>query len=69
MSFEDTIGDSNYEKTGVQDVRMENEHYIVSIVWKDGKKNEHHFPASGFPVVDVKTKKLLGYIGGKEAVK
>ncbi|OGN32806.1 MAG: hypothetical protein A3I92_02520 [Candidatus Yanofskybacteria bacterium RIFCSPLOWO2_02_FULL_43_10b] len=59
------------KELGVLDVKIENDYYIVSIRWADGKENEHHFPEKGFPVVDPETKKKVGagWIDGKKAVK
>lgn len=56
------------EKYGVQDVKIENHHYVVSIIWKDGKKSMSHFPESGFAVFNPRTKQRLGYISAEEAI-
>jgi len=53
---------------GVQDVKIENNHYVVSIIWKNGEKSASHFPVNGFTVVNPKTNQQLGYMSGERAV-
>ncbi len=57
------------KKFGVLGYKIENNHYVVDIRWKDGKVVEEHFPVIGFPVVDLKTGEKLGHIDGKRALK
>ena len=61
-------GESN-EKCGVSGYRIENNHYVVDVVWKDGKKVTSSFPVSGFTIVNPATKKILGVMGGRSAIK
>jgi len=63
------IGTGQENEFGVLSHRIENNHYIVSIRWRDGVETDKHFPVSGFPVVDPKTDKSLGHINGNKALK
>ncbi|MFH1151896.1 MAG: hypothetical protein V1788_02110 [Nanoarchaeota archaeon] len=58
----------NVDKFGVQDVKVENEHYVVSIIWADGKKNQRVFPKNGFLVVDPETNQKIKHLSGEEAL-
>jgi hypothetical protein len=53
----------------VFDVKTEHNHYIVSIVWKNGEVSAMHFPENGFDVVNPLTGEKIRYIKGYEAVK
>ena len=59
------------KKLGVLGYRIENNHYVVDICWKDGHETKEHFPVRGFPVVDPVTgeKRGEGHIDGKKALK
>lgn len=59
------------KKSGVLSYKIENNHYVVDIRWKDGHKTEEHFPVAGFPVIDPATgkKRGSGHIDGKQALK
>ncbi|HEY4474682.1 MAG TPA: hypothetical protein VJC06_02060 [Candidatus Paceibacterota bacterium] len=57
------------QKFGVLGHRIENNHYVVDIRWKDGHETEEHFPVKGFPVVNPKTKEVHNSIEGKRALK
>ena len=57
------------KKFGVLNYRIENNHYIVDIRWKDGKETEEHFPTTGFSVVNPVTGEKRGHIDGKRALK
>ena len=60
----------NIEKVpGVLGVKEENDHFVVSIRWKDGKEDERHFPINGFTVVNPETNQKLGFVKGDKAVK
>jgi len=52
---------------GVQDEKIENNHYVISIIGKDGKRYERVFPVSGFEVVNPETNEILGHLSGDEA--
>jgi hypothetical protein len=55
-------------KAGVLNWRIENGQYVVTVCWKNGKINEHHFPQRGFEVIDLQTRKSLGHLKGEEAL-
>lgn len=61
------LSEQRQEKLGVLGHRIENNHYIVGIKWRDGKKVEEHFPVNGFAVVN-EAGKLLGHLSGKKAL-
>jgi hypothetical protein len=63
----ESAAESN-EMPGVQDVKIENHHYVVSIIWKDGKKSLTHFPENGFVVADPVTHEKIGHLSGEEAL-
>ena len=67
MNNEKHTEDNSLEGVGVQDEKIENNHYIVTVVWKDGKKNNRVFPENGFNVFDPVTKERLGFISGEKA--
>ena len=46
-------------KFGVLGYKIEKDHYVVSIRWKDGQVNEHHFPVKGFPVINPATGEFI----------
>ncbi len=60
-----TRGIQNYKSTKYENGKN---YYVVSIVWKDGKEVDMHFPTDGFPVVDPKTNVILGHISGEKAI-
>jgi hypothetical protein len=68
MVFEKPTVGKNLEECGVQEVKIENNYYVVSIIWKDGTKSVKHFPTNGFIVANPKTNQNLGFISGKNAV-
>ena len=43
-------------------------HYVLEIIWKDGKRGEYSFPESGFEVVDPQTKERIAYVRPNEAI-
>ena len=58
------------KKFGVLNYKIENNHYVVNIRWKDGKEVEEHFPVKGFPVVNPATGKFIKKnLPGKDALK
>ncbi len=57
------------KKFGVLGHRIENNHYVVDIRWKDGHETEEHFPVKGFPVVNPETGAVHDPIEGKKALK
>ncbi|OGN08857.1 MAG: hypothetical protein A3J46_03125 [Candidatus Yanofskybacteria bacterium RIFCSPHIGHO2_02_FULL_41_11] len=57
------------KKFGVLGYRIENNHYVVNIRWKDGHEVEEHFPVRGFPVVDPATGESRRSIDGRRALK
>lgn len=69
MNKNEMTGVEGENKFGVLGYRVENDHYIVDIRWKDGHETEEHFPVKGFPVVDPKTKEVHDPIEGKRALK
>ena len=69
-NFEKIGGEENDEKMpGVKGVEMKNNHFVVSIVWKNGEKSVKHFPGCGFVVVNPNTNEKIGHITGEEAVR
>jgi hypothetical protein len=56
------------EEPGVLGYRVENNHYVVDVRWKDGEKSENHFPIAGFTVVNPKNNECLGKIRGEKAL-
>jgi hypothetical protein len=68
MNLERPAAGENSEEHGVQNVKIENHHYVVSIIWKNGQQSISHFPESGFVVADPKTNRKLGFISGEEAL-
>ena len=56
------------KQIGVLKYRIENNHFVVDIRWKDGHKTEEHFPVKGFPVVDPATGEKRRPIDGKKAL-
>jgi len=61
----------NEKKFGVLGSKIENNHYVVSLRWKDGQETGEHFPVKGFSIVDPATGKKwgVGHIDGKKALK
>lgn len=57
------------KKFGVLGFKIENNHFVINIRWKDGKKTEEHFPVKGFPVKDPVTGETKHLIEGKRALK
>lgn len=53
---------------GVLSQKIENNHFVLEICWKDGKITTTHFPVSGFDVVNPATKKMLGHVSGEKAI-
>lgn len=66
--MEEPTNNENLTGHGVQDIKVENNHYVVDIVWKDGQKSLTHFPERGFEVVNPRTNEKLGYISGEKAL-
>ena len=64
-----TSAQEQKNKLGVLKYRIENNHFVVDIRWKDGKEVEEHFPIIGFSVVDPTTGEKHGHIDGKRALK
>jgi hypothetical protein len=65
----ESAGDNGRQETcGVVGHRIENDYYIVDVIWKDGVRTEKHFPVGGFEVVNPGSKTLLGRIKGKQAL-
>lgn len=61
--------DKTERAAGVQgEPRVENNHYIVDVRWKDGVETTLHFPVLGFPFMDLQTNQRLKFFTGKEAV-
>ncbi|MEK7121082.1 MAG: hypothetical protein AAB857_00060 [Patescibacteria group bacterium] len=56
-------------KFGVLSYKIENNHYVANIRWKDGHETEEHFPVAGFPVVDPVTGEKRHSIDGRRALK
>jgi len=59
------------KKLGVLGYKIENNHYVISLRWKDGHETEEHFPIKGFPVVNPVTGEKWGegHMDGKKALK
>ncbi|MDO8558204.1 MAG: hypothetical protein Q7S09_03380 [bacterium] len=68
MSEQEDTSRETESKIGVLGSREEDNHYIVSVRWKDGLESESHFPVRGFEVVNPATGKHLGFIRGEKAV-
>lgn len=56
-------------KFGVLHYKIENNHYVVNVRWKDGHETEEHFPVRGFPIEDPATGEKRNPIDGKRALK
>ena len=50
------------------DCHIENNHFVVSVKWKDGIRTVNHFPVAGFPVEDPVNHRYLGNIKGERAL-
>jgi hypothetical protein len=66
--IETALDGGQKEKPGLLDYRIENNHYVARVRWKDGKETENHFPVDGFDVVNPKGNEYLGSIGGEKAL-
>ena len=60
--------DEQKEGCGVLDYHIKNNHFVVSVRWKDGIRTVKHFPVAGFTVVDPVDHRHLGNIGGEKAL-
>lgn len=73
MSVEQPNKDKKQNDSGVKNIQetkytLGKNYYTVSVIWKNGKEVEMHFPTDGFPVVNPETREELGYLTGEQAV-
>ena len=54
------------ENPGVLEVKVENNHYIVTVMWKDGIKSQVIFPVIGLKLFDSEGN-MVGKISGEKA--
>jgi hypothetical protein len=66
--FKEESDNGQEEKFGVLDYRIDNNHYVVDVRWKDGSKTTQHFPVVSFPVVDPINHQHLGNMEGERAL-
>lgn len=59
----ENLSNEKSEESGVKSVKIENNHFVVDVVWKDGYKSTSHFPVDGFEIVN-KNGKRIGYMYG-----
>ncbi|MEK7138795.1 MAG: hypothetical protein AAB799_01300 [Patescibacteria group bacterium] len=60
--------ESAEKQKGVLSFKIENNHYVVKLRWKNGKETEHHFPEKGFAVFSSDGTRV-GFLRGQDALK
>lgn len=68
MSVGEPKINENLKRCGVQDFKIENNHYVVSVVWKNGEESVSHFPVNGVDIVNPRTHQRLGFLKGKDVL-
>lgn len=53
---------------GVMSIKNEKHHYVLDIVWRDGKRGEYSFPESGFEIADPQSKEKLYFMEPQKAI-
>jgi hypothetical protein len=68
MTEHGAINQEGEKQAGVLSERMENNYFIIHILWIDGHESDIHIPTGGFPVVNPETQQRIGFLKGEEAV-